>query len=482
MKKINFKFDFKTRHAGISTLLTIAVLAGIIIINILIGELPAQADLTSKKLYSLTDQTREYIENLDKDVEILALYGTGEEPEGIMQTLGEYERLSKNIRLRVVDPDRNPGTIAKYSEGEQPLSAGSIIVSSGSNFRVIAAMDLYDVSYSQQGQPQVMGQKVEQQITTAVAYVTSGNVPRILEITGHQETTLASMGYGGMLSQANFELGEISLILSDIPEDAALLTLVGPRADISAAEAEKIKAYLNGGGSLFVAMDLSREPFTNINKLLGEWDIEVLQGLVLETEKNRLIAEFGDNPFVFAPYRADHEILAPLVESKLDPVLQASLGFKRTDARQRQLEYASLLTSSEASRLRTDLTSEESGTASPLPGDTKGPIDVAVALNQRTMDSYKREGASIVVLGSASSLGGLGYLGKIKANADLLLNMLNWALDDQATISVPGKSLFRLPLCIDTLSAFAYAGISIILIPLLCLGGALFVFFRRRHK
>jgi len=482
MKKLSFKFDFKTRHAGVSTLITISVLAAVIIVNILIGQLDMKADLTPKKLFSLSDETKSLLKGLDSDVEIFALFEPGNEPESIMETVNKYARLSGNVTVRVIDPDREPALIARFSDENKPVSKGSFIVSSGNYFRVITAMDMYNISYSQQGQPQVLGQKIEQQITSAVAYVVSGRTPEIFEIIGHGEKTLTAMGYAPMLNQANYKLEELSLTLSDIPEDIALLTLITPGSDLSEAETEKINDYLNSGGKLFLALDLTREPMTNLFSLLKHWDIEVRRGLVMETRASRLIAEFGDNPFVFAPYLSDFEAVTQLNDAKSNPIFQASLGFRRTEAQQQQLEYFTLLSSSEESRLRTDLTSENSGNPAVIPGDEQGPIDVAIAVQQRNMDSYEPEGAALVALGSGSTLKGLGALGQIKANADMVMNLVNWIIDDDSTVNVPSKSLFTLPLRIDTLTGLIYAAVTIILIPLLCLGFGLFIYYRRRNK
>jgi ABC-2 type transport system permease protein len=482
MKKLSLDFDFKTRHAGVSALITIAVLAVLIIANVLVGELSVQADLTPKKLFSLTDETKDLLAGLEADIEILALYEPGQEPESIMESVYGYEKESPRVTVTVVDPDRNPAMVSRFAEGENPVTKGSIVVTSGPRFRVIKAMDLYDVSYNQ-GQPQVLGQKVEQQITSAIAYVTANSSPKIYEITGHNESTLASLGYSSVLTQANYEVAETSLVREGIPADADLVTLIGPRADFTEAEAAILQDYLEEGGNLFIALDLvSREPLRNIYGVLEKWDIEVRHGLVIETQRNRLIAEFGDNPFVFAPLLSDNELLAPLKESKSDPVFQATMGFRRTAAQQRQLEYFPLLSSSEDSRIRMDLSQEIAGSVETLPTDEEGPIDVVVAVRQRNLDTYEPEGATIVALGSATTLKGLGYLGQIKANADLLMNLVNWTVDDPATVNVQSKSLFRLPLRMGSLTAVIYAAVAIIVIPFLCIGGALFVHFRRRHK
>lgn len=482
MKKPVFKFDFKTRHAGISTLITIAVLAGIILINLLAEEVDLKADLTPKKLYSLTDDTVELLDGLQQPVEIIALYRPGSEPETLMEAVNEYTRKSRMVTISVIDPDRNPAVLAMYSEGEETVARGSFIVTSGSEFRVIPGMDMYDLSTGPQGQPQVLGQKVEQQVSSAIAYVTTGITPVIYEITGHGESPLAGIGYAGVLEQANYTLEEISLIQSNIPDDAALLTLIGARADLNAAEADKLDVYLSEGGSLLVALDYTPESMENLYGLLRKWDIEVKQGIVLETEQNRLPADYSGNPFIFAPYQADHEALASLAENRLDPVFQATMGFAPTQARQRQLVYEPILQSSPDSRLRTDLNSDISGEAGIIPGDEAGPIDVAIGLRQRNTDDYNFDGGTIVALGTASTLQGLPYIGQIKANADMVMLLVNWTVGEEATVAIESKSLYRLPLRIGNLTGIMYAALTIIFIPLACIIGAMVVYFRRRHK
>ena len=132
--------------------------------------------------------------------------------------------------------------------------------------------------------------------------------------------------------------------------------------------------------------------------------------------------------------------------------------------------------------MRTDLTSELSGNPAPIPSDEMGPVDVAAAVRQRNMDTYQPEGATIVVLGSASTLKGLGFLGQIKANADMVMNLVNWTMNDDTIVNVSSKSLFRLPLRINTLNALIYAVFTIIILPFFCLGAGLFIHLRRRNK
>ena len=223
MKMPQFQFDFKTRHAGIAILITIAVLAGLIILNILLGETDIKIDFTSSKLFTLSDETKEFVATLEDDVEILLVYGSGQTPDNIRENVDAYENLSSLITVRTIDPDRNPTLISKYSSENRVAGSGSIIVISGEYSRILGERDLYDIVYDQQGQRQVLSQKVEQQITSAIAYVTSGRTLKIYEVTGHKVSTLVTLGYSDLLRPDNYEIEEICLISSNIPDDAALL-------------------------------------------------------------------------------------------------------------------------------------------------------------------------------------------------------------------------------------------------------------------
>ncbi|MDC7232599.1 MAG: Gldg family protein, partial [Spirochaetales bacterium] len=200
---MNFKLNFKARHAGMAALLNIAVLGGLIIFNLLVQNIPAQWDMTKRKLFSLTDQTVSLINNLDRDIQIYLLAKPGQEPKDIKEVLDRYAGASSRIRLDVIDPDRNPGLISQFTEEGQTVSAGSVIVSSGLYSRVINRMDMYSISYSQQGQPQVLGMTVEQRITSALSYVSTGKEPRVYVLEAHNEYTLAALNIQDVVSKAN---------------------------------------------------------------------------------------------------------------------------------------------------------------------------------------------------------------------------------------------------------------------------------------
>ena len=63
-------------NGSYSILLTVLLLAGLIIMNLIVNHLPVkvtQFDFSNAKLYTLTDTTTGILKNLDQDVELISV-------------------------------------------------------------------------------------------------------------------------------------------------------------------------------------------------------------------------------------------------------------------------------------------------------------------------------------------------------------------------------------------------------------------------
>jgi len=353
-----------------------------------------------------------------------------------------------------------------------------LIVKSGNYWKVIKKIDLYNLNYSQSGS-QIYGQKVEQQITSAIAYVMSGRIPNVYTITGHNEFSLAQSGIDIEVIAANFNLETLDITTaSGIPDDADMLLLIGPKRDFTEYEAGKLEAYLKDGGKLLAAFGYTESKMENLYSVLRIYDLEIIKGLVMERNTSRLLSEFSDNPFVFAPFMKENEITDFIENSQLDPILSASVGFRRTEYEKGNLNFNTILASSDNSWLRIDLTKQN---YSLLSSDIAGPVDVAVSINGTDRDTGEDVGARIVVIGSDLAFTPLPGIGVIPGNVKLLIGSLSWLDNNKSTVMVPSKSLFDIPLRIDTRTALIYGGIVTLLIPLIILITALVVYRKRKN-
>jgi gliding motility-associatede transport system auxiliary component len=465
----------QVRYGGYAAVIIVVVLAALVVLNILVGDIPAEVDMTQNKLYSLSTETKNLVKGLKNDVTIYALYRTGQENQDVVTVLDKYQRLSDKLHIKYVDPDQDPGLVTKYETAGQTISPGSLIITSGNYSKVLGPYDLYDISYTQQGQPQVLGFTMEQKVTSAIQYVSSGFTPLIYEITDHGEATLADLGLSSTVQQNNFNVKDIDLLQApDVPKDASVLIDISPKYDLNKIEENKILNYINGGGRAMFFFDFTNKQMPVYQDMLSSLGVALEDGIVMEGDQSH----YANSPLILIPNYGSSPILKPLTDSNLSMFIQNSLAVKELAIKQRNIKITPLLTTSNNSWVRTDLTSRS---LNRIASDLPGPVNLAVAIEQQTDNPDKNPGYRVIVAGDGQFLGGIPLLGQIKGNVQFFLDSLQWVSNRPNSINISSKSLFKLPLQMSNVLIYLYMGIVIILIPLVILGIGITMWLRRRH-
>ena len=112
-KKTSLFSSRRLRHGGFATLLVVAVIVITILLNIVISTLDnvwgLSYDLSSNRLYTISEQTERVVSAIDEPVHIYALMQTGSESQTVENLLENYRRLAPDyITVTVVDPIQNP--------------------------------------------------------------------------------------------------------------------------------------------------------------------------------------------------------------------------------------------------------------------------------------------------------------------------------------------------------------------------------------
>jgi len=479
VKNLSFS-SLKTKnvkYGGYAAIITIAVLIGLIVINLIIQQFPTEIDLTEKKLYSLTDQTEKVLDNLKNEVIIYALYAPGNEAEEILAVLRRYENKSDKVRIEFIDPDKNPAFLAKYDPEGSGISQGSLIVEAGENFKVITPFDLYDISYGQNGQPQITGLSAEPRVTSAILYVTSGYTPVIYELTGHGEAVLANYGVTDMLEKENYSLKSLDLVTTpSIPEDADVLSVISPKFDCTEAEAEKIITFIEEGGRAMFFFDfLSFDFFPVFGSILRSFGVEILPGIVMEGDPKQMFST--ELPNYISPKVSRHEILLPLIENNIPMLLPNTQAIKILDMKKREIEVTPILTTSDNSWLR----NVQDGTPVRISSDVPGPLNTGVVITRKQLEADAPESYRVLVCGTSGFLAPIPPFGQLKGNMEFLMNGLSWVNSRSETISIRSKSMFKMPMNMSAVQVVIYAGIVILIIPLVIFIIGLVIWLKRRH-
>ena len=74
-----------------SSVVCVAVLVIVILVNLVVGQLDIKVDLTSEDVYTLTDKTKELVSGLSDDIEIYFLAKEGDEYKVLQNVINEYD-------------------------------------------------------------------------------------------------------------------------------------------------------------------------------------------------------------------------------------------------------------------------------------------------------------------------------------------------------------------------------------------------------
>ena len=271
--------------AMIAVITVIAVVA-----NLAVNQLPASVtsiDVTSNKLYSLTDETKEYIANLDEDITLYVMASDTDYDEIVDSTVQNMAALSDHLTVTYVDPSANPSFLQEYSEVMNAYW-NSVIVESSERYTVVDYADMYEYSVDYTTYTtSVTGYDAEGLIDSAIAYVTSDVLPKVYTLTGHGESSLGE-NFTEVLSKLNCETEDLDLMVSDsVPEDCEVLIINGPTSDLSSEDAAIVLEYLEAGGDLIAVTnyEITMEDTPNYASVLAFYGVSFSDGVVLENNQ-----------------------------------------------------------------------------------------------------------------------------------------------------------------------------------------------------
>ena len=480
MEKNKFLNKRSLKYGTNAAILIVAVVAIAILVNILVGMTGLKLDLTTNKLFSLSDVTKSELEKLDKDVEIIGLFDelkvSGDtQYKQVTELLSLY---AKNPRIKVsyIDPDRNPGIINELDPDDtMDLASSDFIVKSIVNGnekkKKLEYYDLFAVEFDQYSfQSYVTGSTAEQGFTGAIKYVTSEVTPVVYFTEDHNEIDMDSeyTNVKSYLEKNNFLVKKLNLISVDkIPEDAALIIVASPKKDITINEKEVLDEYLtNGGKAIFMFDYLANDPsFDQFNNLFGKFNLALNYDKVKETDESRHIP---NDPSTMVLDVSSNSIIPQSFKTLLNNSRSVSI---LKNVKEYVITTSLMSTSKDAIG---EMVSKSRG------DDLKGPLDIAVAVEYEG----GMKPSKIIVMGNASFISDSAYetFGDYYNNSmAFFLQSMNWMIDKNDEIIVPTKNYENNTITITQQQTTVIGGALVIIFPLLILGTGLAVYLRRRH-
>lgn len=447
-------------------------IAAVVAVNLGLNYVPEQYssfDLTENRLYALTDETKAFLSGLSEDITIYVLTEEGAGDADFSKTLERMADQSAHIKIKYVSPAKNPNFYQNYTD-VQP-SSGSLIVEGERRSTVVDYGDIYtyEMDYSTYSY-QTTGYDGEGQTVSALAYVTTEDMPVFYAIGGHGELELEEK-FVNTITKENASCETLMLYsVDEIPEDAQGVILNAPTSDYSKEDAEKVIAFLQKGGNALIVSTMVEGEMTNFKSILDFYGITEVDGTIVEQDRNY----YYQNPYYLFPEIASAEVTAPLADGLVFAPFSKGLSY---DEEADDIHYTPLLTTSGSAFSKTDIT--DSSDYSKGANDIDGPFTVSLEVEKSTEDGSV---SHAYVVGGESLFTSLADDMAPGNNVKFFSSMISMLADHEFSVAVPVKSLSMPNLVFSAQTAYIAAVLCVIVIPLATLAAGLVVWLRRRRR
>lgn len=273
-------------------LLVVIILAFFIGVSVLMQKLNlTPIDLTEDKLFTLTEESKDKVKDIDKDINI---YFVGySDDDSTLDLAKQYSKVNDKIKVEAVKAEDRPDLVQKY--GIETSSEG-IIVEAGSRYKVLASSDLYTYDTTTYESVNV----AEEKLTAAIRSVSVDELPKVYFLNGYSSFTLTSgMQYLNMYLQNEVNEVETLDILSTgkVPDDCTTLVIASPNKDFDDVATTAITDYINKGGNILWlnAAVAKQVDLPNANKILALYGVQPFEiGIIRETDSSKMVSNSPD--------------------------------------------------------------------------------------------------------------------------------------------------------------------------------------------
>lgn len=463
------------KNGSYTMVMSVIFIAVVIVINMIVSTIPSkysEIDISSQKLYSIGDETKKMLKDLEKDVTIYQIAQSGSEDENISNLLKKYEDESKHIKVEQKDLVVNPKFVSQYTSDD--LSANSLIVVCGDRNKVIDYNNIYETSVDYQTySSQTTGFDGEGQITSAIGYVTSENLPALYTVEGHGEKDMDS-SIKEDIEKANMDIKSLNLLTEgSVPDDADCLFIDSPSTDFSSDEKDAIIEYLENGGKAIIFSDYTTEDMPNFDAILENYGVQRTEGVVFEGDNQHYAMQM---PYYLVPTINSTDASSETASAGYYVLAPYAQGIKQLDDVRDTVKIESILTTSDQAYSKTDL---NSNTIEKEDGDVEGPFDLGVSITESLDDDKETQ---IVYYSTSNLMDSQTNQMVSGGNEKLIMESLKWMTDteESASVSIPSKSLEVSYLTITDYDAAFWKICTIALIPGIFLVIGFVVWIKRR--
>ncbi|HLP09858.1 MAG TPA: GldG family protein [Opitutaceae bacterium] len=448
----------RTVNLALQAFLFLTLFAGI---NFLALHFPARFDLTRNRFFSLSAESRSYLEQLKDPVHIVVAFDTQPDNADDEQARRDIGSLVREYVYAGRASGRPLITTEELDVFQQTRRAASLGITTknvvvfvcGDRRRYVSRGELYLI---EEGEKRAfIGERA---FTAAILDVTAAAKQKLYFLKGHGEMEPGSVAADRGLSQLtdelrarNFDIDILDLARARrIPEDASLLLAIGPRAPYLPEEQDKLRDFLaNQSGRLLLALEPG--PNHGLDDLLRDWGIRADDVLLVDRDPQE-VAEGGD---LILRRFGPHSITQVLINNQI-PLLAGRLRVVRPDPRRApdpSLKLTTLIGSSstawgERSFRRTDDFKYDLAVDLPVSGNP--PTLPVATLSERVTAAnlpFSVRGGKLLVFGTSDIFAN----NRLTSGGNLTLarNAIDWATERDAQLNIPPRPIAKFQLTLS---------------------------------
>lgn len=456
----SFQFQNRVKRLHRCVQITLAVVF-IVALNYVSMHHFHRIDLSLHNPYSLTPETRAYLENLRQSVNIIVTVPESSAREDDRRLLRHLDNLLREysyhsrgddgplVQVEKVDVFKNQRRAEDLQREFGIVPANAIIVHSDNRHRFIHADDL--ITRDPAGNHVFKGERT---FTSAILEVIQDQTAKAYFLVGHGEMSPEDPSPQRGLSELSVEMRARNLsvekldltMVTDVPADANVVIIGDPQGPILGSELQKLRRFMNErAGRILIWMG----PGTNhgLEPLLRDWGIRADDMLVLEQGSDFIE---GTGRTLIRQF-AEHPVTQPLIDTQTFVVsgLMRPVRPDLTVPYDDRLQATALMGSSHRSfaqkmtRIPSATGTTGSGSRFNPDQDLPGPVPIAAAAERRsaTQLGINIPGGRIVVFGSRDLFANqqVAALG----NNRLFFQSLNWLLDRDQQLAIPPRTMER---------------------------------------
>lgn len=522
-KRFN-KRNFK--HGTMSVILTVVFVAAVILVNVIVGliseRFETDVDLSSAGMYTLDEETEDYLMNVDKEVTITVLNsesnfeGLGDAYKQVNELLKKMQLANPFITIEYKPLDQNPAYASQFT-GES-IADNYIVVDCPSTDQHKIIVDdlqqaLYYASYygtsTSKGYLTVDAEaymnayytaaysggsfdpyahiysNIEQEVVSALMFVTNDDPVRVAFTTGYEEGDSSALQE--LLDKNGYSVETINLMqVEAIDPEIDFVVVYAPKIDIDNDNLTKLDKFLDNGGAFgknilyFASAYQSETP--NIDAFLADWGMSVERSLVGQSDGNYVFTYYDQESraylYGYLQQICDTNYAGSAYNnglftygSNMRPVVQLWEDGARGNIEQEIL-----------------IQSHDGAFTVPFDADESYEVDAAeVGVYNGAIVAYRvhsntQEVSRLAVFGSEKLAGTMFMSYSNSNNSKFFINMFNNICGRDEGVTITSKSFATTGFDMTSQQADTLAIFLCIVIPVAVIALGIIIWVRRRHR